>query len=245
MNNEHHPASAALLFPAEPHLLAKPMTGPNGAQIGWGLFARRVIKPGEIVIPLDWGEEERTEVLSWDDIEEEQHNRCAALAPRWYFYVNDQHPFWYINHSCEANVAFQNWAECAAEEMVPLVALRNIQPGEQVTLDYSFTITGDDGLTDADFWTMDCLCGALNCRRLLTCFSKLPPDVQRRELLRRTPVCGTIPAFILNEVPELVAELKREAPDLYESFQTTMQSQLRRAAEFEEDYDPNEPYYLA
>ena len=218
MSNKNDHATTELLFPAESHLIAKPMTGPNGAEIGWGLFARRAMAPGETVIPLDWSEEERTEVLSWDDIEEEHHNRCAAIAPRWYFYVSNQHPFWYINHSCNANVAFQNWAQCAADEMVPLVALRAIQPGEQLTLDYSFTITGDDGLTEDDFWTMNCLCGAANCRRLLTCFTRLPIALQRRELLRRAPFSGTIPAFILNEAPELVAELKREAPDLYESF---------------------------
>jgi hypothetical protein len=63
-------------------------------------------------------------------------------------------------------------------------------------------------------------------------------------MLRRTPVSGTIPAFILNETPELIAELQRVAPDLYVTFQTALASQLRLATEFAAAYEPDEPYYL-
>jgi SET domain-containing protein len=166
-----------ILFSEEEHLVAKPVTGPRGAEIGWGLFARRALAPGETVIRLDWSDEERSEILSWDDTEEEHHNRCAAIAPRWYLYVGKQHPFWYLNHSCTPNVAFKNWAQPEAE-MIPVVALRVIAPGEQLALDYSLTITGDDGLTEEDPWTMECLCGEASCRGMLTCFIRLPHALQ-------------------------------------------------------------------
>ena len=244
MSNESSQPTTELLFSEEEHLIAQPVMSLNGAVIGWGLFARRAIAPGETVIQLDWSDEERSEILSWDDTEEDHHNRCVAIAPRWYFYVGKQHPLWYINHSCNANVAFKDWAQSVDEELIPLVALRAIQPGEQLTLDYSFTIASDDGLTDEDAWTMECLCGEANCRGLLTCFIQLPRELQQQEMLRRVPLSGTIPAFILNEAPELVAELARVAPDLYEPFQAALASQLRLAEEFEADYDPDEPYYL-
>lgn len=228
----------------EEHLAARPMTGPSGAQIGWGLFARRAIAAGETAMDLNWNDEFRSEVLSWDDVEEEHHNRCAAIAPRWYYYVGKQHPFWFINHSCNANVAFKNWAQPLDDERMPLVALRPIAAGEQVTLDYSFTITADDGLTDADAYSMDCLCGEPTCRGLLTCFLRLPPELQRRELFRTSPFAGTIPAFVLNEAPELVAELKAKSPAEYAAFQAALAAQLLLAEKFEESYDPEEPYFL-
>ena len=244
MSNETGAVKTELLFPEEEHLVAKPLTGPNGTGIGWGLFAREAIEPGETVIELDWSDDERSEILSWDDTEENHHNRCVAIAPRWYFYVAKQHPLWYTNHSCNPNMAFKDFALLEDEEMIPMVALRAVEPGEQLTFDYSFTITGDDGLTDADQWTMRCLCGEPNCRGLLTSFIRLPRELQRQELLRRTPVSGTIPAFVLNESSELVAELKAAAPDLYETFQEALTEHLALAEEFEEDYDPDEPYYL-
>ena len=88
----------------EDHLAARPMTGPTGKQIGWGLFARRAIPAGETVLQLDLSDEKRVEVLSWDDVEDEQHNRCVAIAPRWYFYVSKQSPLWFLNHSCNPSM---------------------------------------------------------------------------------------------------------------------------------------------
>lgn len=234
------------LFPDDDdRLVARLVSTPGGRQIGAGLFASGRFAPGETVLRLDWSDEERTEILSWDDTEEEHHNRCAAVAPQWYFYISDQHPFWYLNHSCAANVAFSNWAQSVEDEMIPLVALREIHPGDEITLDYSLTISAGDGLTAAEPYALECRCGLPDCRRLITAFVGLPRELQLRELLRRAPFSGTIPAFIVNEAPELVKELQREAPDLYNSFSVALESQLRLAAQFESEYDPEEPYFLA
>lgn len=236
-------AKSEFLFDEE-HVAARPMTGPSGKQIGWGLFARRAIAPGETVLELDLSDERRVEVLSWDDVEDEQHNRCVAIAPRWYFYVSKQSPLWFLNHSCDPSAAFKDWMLPVGDVRMPLAALRPIAPGEQVTFDYSLTITSDDGLTDDDEYSMDCLCGEPNCRKTLKSFVRLPRELQRKELLRRTPFSGTIPAFVLNEAPELVAELKKSAPAEYEVFQKALAAQLKMAAKFEDEYDPDEPYFL-
>ena len=233
------------LFPDDDdRLVARPVSTSTGKQIGAGLFASGYFSPGEPVLRLDWSDEERTEILSWDDTEEEHHNRCAAVAPQWYFYISNEHPFWYLNHSCEANVAFTNWAHSIDDVMIPLVALREIHPGDEITLDYSLTISANDGLKEGEPYAMACLCGLPACRQRLTAFVGLPRELQLQELFRRQPFSGTIPAFIVNESPELVQELHDRAPDLYASFQAALDSQLRLAAGFEAEYDPEEPYFL-
>lgn len=233
------------LFPDfDERLIARPVTGKSGAGIGEGLFAKGSFKAGETVFYLDWSDEERTEILSWDDTEEEHHNRCAAIAPRWYFYINAEHPFWYLNHSCEPNVSFKHWAQSEDDIRIPMVALRDIAPGEELLLDYSLTIADDDGLTDEDDYEMDCLCGSPRCRGKVTSFANLPREIQERELFRREPYYGSISAFVLNDVPELVEQLNKQAPDLYATFVEALASQNRLAEEFEADYDPEEPYYI-
>jgi hypothetical protein len=64
-----------------------------------------------------------------------------------------------INHSCEPNAGF------ATGEPV-LFALRDIAAGEQITWDYSTSIA-EVG------WTLECLCGAGQCRRVVRSWTEL------------------------------------------------------------------------
>jgi hypothetical protein len=65
----------------------------------------------------------------------------------------DQSPFRYINHSCDPNVAIRG------ERTV--YALRNISPGEEITMDYSLTECQDEWMIPK------CRCGSSNCRRVI------------------------------------------------------------------------------
>jgi hypothetical protein len=56
---------------------------------------------------------------------------------------------------------------------VELVALRDIEAGEEVTWDYSTTMFEDD-------WEIECLCGAYNCRGRIREFRYLPDDIKRK-----------------------------------------------------------------
>lgn len=56
----------------------------------------------------------------------------------------------YINHSCEPN-AFMK----IVYNHILFIALRNIEPGEEITIDYESTLHSD---------TKRCGCGAQNCR---------------------------------------------------------------------------------
>ncbi len=58
----------------------------------------------------------------------------------------------FINHSCEPNVGFAG--------NVVLVAMRDVEPGEELTTDYA--------MFDASEGSMDCRCGTPACRRTIS-----------------------------------------------------------------------------
>lgn len=69
-----------------------------------------------------------------------------------------------INHSCEPN--------CGIKDLIKLVAIRDIQQGEELFLDYEMTERSD--------WQMKCLCGSKSCRKIIGSFDNLPADVRRQ-----------------------------------------------------------------
>lgn len=69
-----------------------------------------------------------------------------------------------INHSCEPNVVAR-----IMKGHIIYMSLREIQPGEELLVDYNFTYTGDKSR---------CACGAGSCRGVM---EKLTPKL-RREL---------------------------------------------------------------
>lgn len=76
----------------------------------------------------------------------------------------------FINHSCDPN--------CEADEIdgnVWIIALRDIEPGEELTYDYNLYDGEDDDLAP-------CRCGAANCRGSL--YSE--EELARREAARKT-----------------------------------------------------------
>lgn len=72
----------------------------------------------------------------------------------------------YVNHSCEPN--------CGINDELVLVALRDIEAGEELTWDYGTAIDEDD------FDGFPCRCRARACRGRVISYRHLPPDVQRR-----------------------------------------------------------------
>jgi len=74
----------------------------------------------------------------------------------------------YLNHSCDANA----WLE----DEVTLAARRDIEPGEEVTLDQGTWNIEDAYIEDRE----PCSCGAKTCRGMLTEDDWKRPDVQQR-----------------------------------------------------------------
>ncbi|WP_420402685.1 SET domain-containing protein [Nisaea sp.] len=70
----------------------------------------------------------------------------------------------YLNHSCDPNVGIVG--------QISFHAMRDIAAGEELAFDYA---TGDD-----DDWSMECRCGAENCRGIVTGKDWKRPELQAR-----------------------------------------------------------------
>lgn len=70
----------------------------------------------------------------------------------------------FSNHSCEPNIGVQG--------QVVFVAMRDIALGEELTHDWA--------TTDDDSYEMECVCGSVNCRKVIT-----GRDWQKRELQKK------------------------------------------------------------
>ena len=71
---------------------------------------------------------------------------------------------WYINHACEPNCVVSGRS---------IITARKIEAGEELTFDYSTDIDWPD-------FEMACQCGALNCRKVIRAYRRLPKRLKRR-----------------------------------------------------------------
>jgi uncharacterized protein len=126
---------------------------------GKGVFAAAAIEPGETV----WDFEGKEEWI-WE-IPKEFWEYCFQVDYDRYVQPERGSPGWYINHSCSPN--------CAIMGRTRIVALRRIEPGEEVTFDYS-TNVGWDG------FKMKCKCGAPSCRKVVRSYQYLSPETKGR-----------------------------------------------------------------
>ena len=70
----------------------------------------------------------------------------------------------YLNHSCDPNLGVRG--------EITFAALRDIRVGEELTHDWA--------MTDNDDYSVECNCGAANCRKTLTGKDWQRPDLQKR-----------------------------------------------------------------
>ncbi len=83
----------------------------------------------------------------------------------------------YSNHSCDPNLGIRG--------EITFVAMRDIRAGEELTHDWA--------ITDDDDYSIECKCGAPNCRKILT-----GKDWQRPELQER--YAGYFSAYLAREI---------------------------------------------
>ena len=86
----------------------------------------------------------------------------------------------YSNHSCDANLGIRG--------EITFVAMRNISAGEELTHDWA--------ITDDDDYSVECKCGAPNCRGILT-----GKDWQRSELQQR--YAGYFSAYLADKIARM------------------------------------------
>lgn len=130
---------------------------------GHGLIAREPIRAGERL--LVWG---------GAIVDHDRLKKLPAILQRRSVQVDDglylvtpveDEPADYINHSCAPNAGLQG--------QLTVVAMRAIDPGEEVCFDYA--------MTDASpYDQFDCECGAPTCRGRVTGNDWLLPELQER-----------------------------------------------------------------
>lgn len=129
---------------------------------GKGIFSIQEIKEGEIVC-----------IIKGRRMFKINKNEKDALAhPNWVGFkinnwVDPVPPYKYLNHSCKPNTAIKG--------SKTLVALKNIEKDEEITIDYS--------IIEADpRWYMKCHCGNNNCRGIIKSIQFLPDQTYSRYL---------------------------------------------------------------
>lgn len=146
--------------------------------VGKGVFTTARIEPGEIVTRFAGPVKRDAELATgWEEDHAIQIGPDLYLGPSGG--LDD-----FINHSCDPNGGIR-----IAGLKVEFVAIRVIHPGEELTFDYSTTMSRDR-------WRMACRCGARGCRGLVREFRFLPPTVRDRYVS-----LGIVPAYVLDEVP--------------------------------------------
>lgn len=133
---------------------------------GLGLVANRSISAGEIIFQFDDTKPpvHLHELAHWS---QEERNRFMTFAiqlgkDEWCF---RQGKIRFMNHSCDPNAWWEGYGK--------LVARRVIEPGEEITFDYS---TSEITLT----YRMECRCGSVSCRGIVTNKDYLNPDFQQK-----------------------------------------------------------------
>ncbi len=145
---------------------------------GRGLFAAKPIRKNEIVA-IKGGH-----ILSRDQLKKKrkivgdsyiQIDDDFFLAPL----TKEEHDtvMMFINHSCGPNVGVKG--------QITYVAMHDIKPGEELTLDYA--------MIDDDDFTMTCGCNKPNCRKTIS-----GRDWKRKELQKKYG--EYFATFILNKI---------------------------------------------
>lgn len=130
---------------------------------GNGLFVDEPVKRGEIIQRIN-GKKVRKrpktpadakKIMNWIGVGKETWINTTGT------------PFRHINHSCDPNVAIIGTKT--------VIALRPIRANEELLLDYS--------MTDGDpLWSMECNCGAKNCRKIISCIQTVTPTAFTRHM---------------------------------------------------------------
>lgn len=134
--------------------------GPHGK----GVIAKKSFPPGALLLPFTGPRFQASEVVGDRQGERDrlmQIDKDVYLGPSGG--LDDL-----INHSCDPNAGLR-----FLDDTIHLVALRDIQPNEELCWDYSTT------LHNSDFY-LNCACGAKSCRGVISNFSFLEPALQQR-----------------------------------------------------------------
>ena len=160
------------------YISPKARKGKKSGIHGRGLFAIKPIRKGEIVA-----------IKGGHVLSREQFKKKRKIVGDSYIQIDDdfflapltkeEHDtvMMFLNHSCDPNVGVKG--------QITYVAMRDIKPGEELTLDYA--------MIDDDDFAMICGCNKPNCRKTVT-----GRDWKRKELQKKYG--EYFATFILNKI---------------------------------------------
>lgn len=126
---------------------------------GKGVFANQPIRKGEVIAIFDGP-------IYDDDFEgwtrDLQNHTIQIGKAKW---RDSKGLARFINHSCDPN--------CGIKGLNKVVAMRDIEKGEQITWDYEMT-------ERSDWWRMRCKCGSPLCRKVIGNYDNMPLEIRRK-----------------------------------------------------------------
>lgn len=130
-------------------------------EFGRGLFSQKGIRKGENIFNFTG------KLINFRQTLEATENFGDPLQIGKDLYISLEEPMRFINHSCNPNTGIIN--------DITLIALRDIQKGEELYFDYSTSM-------DEAHWVMQCMCGEANCRKIIKDFKYLPWQAKQKYL---------------------------------------------------------------
>jgi D-alanine-D-alanine ligase len=143
---------------ARHHINQKKYTVKGNSTAGYGIFASQNINCNELIFNL---EEQPQRIATVEHIEQNWNIKEKDIFAKYAYPIsnevfllwNDDPQTWAPqNHSCNANTAYLG---------LNVVATKNINKGDELTLDYS-------SFLDEKMEPFNCKCGAPNCKGLIT-----------------------------------------------------------------------------
>lgn len=129
---------------------------------GNGVYAGRDLLKGEIIHVLSGKRMDLNQLISKIKSGKESLDDPFQVGRRTYIDLDELSRT--FNHCCDPNGGIRKRSE--------LFAVRDIKKGEEITYDYSITISPTE-------WSMKCKCGSKNCRKILHDIRSIPrPQIQ-------------------------------------------------------------------
>lgn len=156
----------------------KPFFMRGNSIAGYGIYASRDIKEGEIIFK---GEGKAQRIITkrfveknWNEDEKMHFRRYAYPVSEELFILWDDDPSEWApqNHSCEPNSMYDGLNE---------IAIKNIKKGEELTLDYAQFL-------DENMEPFQCQCGSSKCRGLIIGIKN--NSLTGRELVKKSLFAG-------------------------------------------------------
>jgi SET domain-containing protein len=150
------------------------------SKFGKGVFATQAITKGSLVLKLTGPQ------ISLQEVYLKGEHQCNPLQIADEMYIDLEPPGLLINHHCNPN--------CGILNDDTIIALRDIEAGEEIFYDYSTTIS-DDFEEDGSEFFMPCDCEDIQCRNKIGDFKYLSESKQQYYLSN-----NTVMSFIVEKI---------------------------------------------